>query len=197
MLCSNRITRYLTLAAMMIVLSISQISHAHGLHMSTAEIVARHSQHLTIRIHTSLPVLFSHMEYTGKPPSLIHLANGSDQQLAEFRQQLLVLFQEKMWISVGQKPLKSVKVRTYRTQVLKQKMQDLLAEAVLGQAGGHEDEQYESLRVDMDGFIDTAAENQQLQIHFPEQLGEIMVTYSKPQTQTLQPGQGKDYIQAM
>lgn len=179
----------------------TQTSSAHGLHMTTVSVTQRQGDHLSFTIHTSLTDLFNRMEYKGKPGSVIYLANGSDEEIVQFRRQILTLLQQKMQLAVTQQPLQSVEVRTVESKALRELLLRDVAEHVL-QAGVATDPngnpRSDYLRIDIDGFIPKGEGAQVLEVSFPKELGQILISYSKPQMQTINPGeQGSHYVQPL
>ncbi|CAM4155757.1 hypothetical protein [Pseudoalteromonas byunsanensis] len=175
---------------------------AHGLQMSTAQVVQRQDNYLFITMHTPVAKLYQHMNYKGKPASLMHLANGSDQQLGQFRQALLELFRNNMNLSVAQQALQSVKVRVAPKEELKKLLQAELAEQILNaqhHEQSHDAEPKNFFRIEVDGFIAAGNDTPRvLSASFPKELGQVLVSYTKPQIQTLTPTeQGSQYIQAL
>lgn len=177
------------------------LGHAHGLHMSSAHIVQRQDNYLYITIETSLPALFKQLDYADKPASLAHLAAGSALQLNQFRQALVALFQQQLQLSVAGQPLQSLKVRLWSEADLHRHIQDEVANELLAAlpGGGHpHDGRDNYLRVEVDGFIASGANPRLLQATFPKALGQMMVSYSKPVSQTISPGTaGSVYQQAL
>ena len=178
-----------------------QASAAHGLHMTTVAVTQRQGDHLSFTIHTSLTDLFNRMTYRGKPGSVIYLANGSDDEIKQFHRQILALMQKELNITVAQRPLQSVQVRTVPAKALRELLLRDVAEHVL-QAGvpadpnGNPRSNY--LRIDIDGFIPKGEGAPVLEANFPKELGPVLVSYTKPQMQTLAPGaQGSHYIQPL
>ncbi len=174
---------------------------AHGLQMTTAHVVQRQDNYLYITIETSVTELFNHMAYQGKPASLVHLANGSDVQLEGFRQALLGLFHQQLSLSVADRPLQSVQVRTLSVKQLRQLLQGVVAESVLNatvKQSAHHSERENYLRIEVDGFIAAETTERVLQANFPKALGEMMVSYTRPAIQTIAPTeQGSHYVQPL
>lgn len=54
------------------------------------------------------------------------------------------------------------------------------------------------LRIDIDGFIPKAERQQMLEAQLSKELGQILINYSKPQRQTIAPGErGSHFLQAL
>ncbi|MCF6435790.1 hypothetical protein [Pseudoalteromonas sp. MMG022] len=175
---------------------------AHGLQMTTAQVVQRQDSYLFITIHTSVAKLYQQMSYQDKPASMMHLANGSEQQLGQFREALFELFRNNMNMSVAQQPLHSVKIRIATSAELKKLLHSALAEQVLSSQHheqSHHAERKNYLRVEVDGFIAASHDTSRvLSASFPKELGQVLVSYTKPQIQTLTPSaNGSQYIQAL
>jgi len=174
---------------------------AHGLHMSTAQIVQRQENYLYITINTSLSEIFNHMDYQEKPVSLVHMANGPAEQVSQFRQALLDLFREQFKLTVAGKPLESVNVKTVPTNKLRYLLQEEVAERIINSNVKHSNhylgrENY--LRIEVDGFISGDIEQRFLHANFPKELGQILVSYTKPSMQTISPDEtGSQYIQVL
>ncbi len=174
---------------------------AHGLQMTTAQIVQRQENYLYITVKTSLVEVFNRMKYQGKPASLMHLANGSAEQLNLFREALLELFRSQLKLSVGDKPLQSINVKTLPENQLRKLLQDDVAEQILSSkmvGMNHHSDRRNNLRIEVDGFIAANQEQRVFQANFPKELGQILVSYTKPEMQTISPGeQGSQYIQTL
>lgn len=173
---------------------------AHGLHMTTVAVTLRQGDHLSLTVHTSLTDLFNRMEYDGKPGSVIYLANGSDKEIEQFRQQILSLVKQTP-LTVAQQPLQSVEVRMARAEALRELLLNAVAEHVLQAgtaAGASSDPRSNYLRIDIDGFIPKGDGTPVLEANFPQAFGPILFSYSKPQMQTIEPGEhGSHYLQPL
>jgi len=182
---------------------------SHGLTMTTAQVTQRHNNHITIRVETELTELFKKMTWQKKPASLLHLANGSDVVLSGFRLELARLFSEKMLISFAGKAIESANLRLASADKIKQQLLLEVANNVLNKValknslshshndhGNSNNGRQNYLVVKVDGFIPTEINQQAIEILFPTELGNIMVSYNKPQVQTLTVGkQSSRYLQ--
>lgn len=175
---------------------------AHGLNMTSVEVVQRQSNHLTLTLQTPLSPLFSRMEYPDKPPTLMHLAGGTEETLASFRQRLLALMQEQTRLLVAQQPLESVRIYIPPIEELRALIQDQVSEQVLNHSQSGSDSEtsrhHNTLRLALDGFIPDGPGPRTLEASFPKELGPILISYSRPQVQTLSPDdQGSRYRQLL
>lgn len=168
---------------------------AHGLSMTTAEIALRHNKHISLTIRTSLSELFARMHWQEKPASLLHLASGDNKTLTLFRQQLNSLFTAQMPVYSGKLLLDSQRARLPGIQQLRKMLQKEIADQVLtGNKGKHEhgeQDRQNYLVAYIDGFLianDEADNLEELQVRFPTELGDILVSYVEPKVQTLTKG---------
>ncbi len=194
--------RHLQQAALWYLLLLwTQTAVAHGLHMTTIEVTQRQGDHLSLTIHTALTTLFNRMQYNGKPRSVIYLANGSDDEIAQFRQQIITLMRKEMQLTVMEQPLQSVQVRIVPSERLREMLLHDVARHILQADVAHEhngNPRGNYLRIDIDGFIPRGEGAKVLEAHFPKELGAVLVSYSKPQLQTVDPGeQGSHYVQPL
>ncbi|WP_028300124.1 hypothetical protein [Oceanospirillum beijerinckii] len=182
---------------------ISLEATAHGLRMTTAEIALRRNNHLTITIRTSLNDLFQQMDWAGKPVSLLHLAAADKQVFGKFRSAIIKLLQP-IPVQAGKYPLKNRRLRLPALADLQALVRAEVAEQALQQSSKHNsanhthtgDDRKHYLRAELSGFINSdnnPAQQSALQVVFPRALGKILVTYSKPQTQTISPGKDSSY----
>ncbi|WDD98516.1 hypothetical protein [Thalassomonas actiniarum] len=168
---------------------------AHGLSMTSAEIALRHDKHISLTIRTSLSDLFARMLWPEKPASLLHLASGDNKTLTLFRQQLNHLFTAKMPVYSGKISLDSQRARLPGIQQLRKMLQKEIAGKVLkNHKGKHEhgeQDRQNYLVAYIDGFLlagDRADNPRELQVQFPTELGDILVSYVEPKVQTLTKG---------
>ncbi len=165
---------------------------AHGLTMTTAEIILRHNSHVTITVRTALTALFNDMQWRGKPATLLHLTSD-DKALAQFRTELAKLFSEKMPVSFNNILMESANLRIAKLPQLKRQLQTEIANGILVKTMGHEEHDRKNyLVVNIDGFMQENVKNAEINIVFPAELADVMVSYSKPQVQTLS-GKGKKH----
>lgn len=162
---------------------------AHGLTMTTAEIVLRHNSHITITVRTSLASLFQRMQWPEKPVSLLHLTSD-DKALAQFRNELAKLFSENMPVSFNNISMESANLRIAKLPQLKHQLQTEIANVIMAKTMGHDDHDRQNyLVINIDGFMPKSVKKAEINIVFPAALADVMVSYSKPQVQTLS---GKD-----
>lgn len=178
-------------------------ANAHGLKMTTAEITLRHEKHLSITIKTSLDTLFEQMRWPGKPASLLHLAASDKKKMYQFRLALIKLFQP-LPIQAGKHTLQSRQLRVPSVSELQRLIQAYVAEQALqkkikNKPHNHNDRAY-YLKVQVSGFISPRGKPLSangvmpaLQVVFPAVLGDILVNYTKPQTQTIRPSANAVY----
>jgi len=165
---------------------------AHGLTMTTAEIVLRHNNHVSITVRTALSSLFHEMKWAGKPSSLLHLTSD-EKSLRQFRNELAKLFSEKMPVSFNNIAMESPNLRIAKLPQLKHQLQTEIANGILTSSTDHVPHDRQNyLVVNIDGFMPQKIETAELNIIFPAELGDVMVSYSKPQVQTLS-GKGKSH----
>ena len=177
-------------------------SYAHGLTMTTAEIALRHDKHISMTLRTSLNGLFSRMQWQEKPVSLLHLANGNERVLSVFRQQLNKLFTTQMPVYSGQYSLDSQQARLPNIKHLRQQLQTEIATLVLNgnnkqsnlthQHENGEQDRKNYLVVYIDGFL-INNKQKELQVQFPVELGDILVSYIQPKVQTLTRGEKQTF----
>ncbi len=180
----------LLLSALM-TLGFSGFASAHGLNMSTAQVTLRQNNHISIRVHTSLKEVLAQLNWKGKPKSFTELATSTEDKLKPMGLALHALFTDKMPITVGDKKMASIKARLPNARQLQSKLQKVLAQKVMQKRQGKQQSGHHSsndLIIEIDGFVPKGADNSQLNIHFPKELGAIMVSYNKPQVQTLKAG---------
>ena len=166
---------------------------AHGLSMTTAEIALRQNRHISVTVRTSLSDLFASMQWSDKPASLLHLAGADQQSLSLFRKQIHTLFTTDMPVFLGEYPLESQQARVPGLKKIRQLLQTEIATKVLKGENGHSHDEGEQDRqnylvIYVDGFIpkqDNKTALPELQVQFPSQLGDIMVSYVQPKVQTL------------
>lgn len=186
---------------LIMVLSLSQHVTAHGLNMSTAQVTLRQNNHISIRVHTSLKDLVAQLNWQGKPQSFTELATISQAKLKPMSVALHALFTKKMPVKIGDKEMDSKKARLPSPQQLQSKLQKALAQQVMQkhQDKHHNDHQSNNdLVIEIDGFIAKNAKGSKIDIGFPKELGSIMVSYNKPQVQTLKAGKNAThYHQAL
>lgn len=174
---------------------------AHGLNMSSAQVTLRQSNHITIRVHTSLKDLLAQLHWQGKPQSFTELATTTEAKLKPMSVALHTLFTKNMLVSIGDIEMDSKKARLPNSRQLQSKLQKILAQKVMQKRQGKQKGDHHSnndLVIEIDGFIPKGAKNSQLNIHFPKELGAITVSYNKPQMQTLKAGKSATrYYQAL
>ncbi|WP_440053498.1 hypothetical protein ACSLBF_11305 [Pseudoalteromonas sp. T1lg65] len=198
----NNTLKRLHIALVVMLFAWVDVTSAHGLQMTTAQIVQRQDNYLFITINTPLSKLYQNINYADKPASIIHLANSSKQQIKVFREALLKLFKEELTLSVAGKSLRSMRVSTLSAKELQKLLQAEMAAQVLnsaqGQSNHHHSDRKNYLRIEVDGFLPEVNAPRVLNGQFPRALGQILVSYSKPQMQTLSPSEhGSIYTQAL
>lgn len=186
---------------LIIALSLSTQTAAHGLNMSSAQVTLRQNNHISIRVHTSLKDLLAQLNWQGKPQSFTELATSPQTKLKPMSAALHTLFTKSMPIKFGNIAMDSKRTRLPNPQQLQIKLQKVLAQQVMQK---HQDKHQSShhssndLVIEIDGFIPKNAEGSQIDIGFPKELGAIMVSYNKPQVQTLKGGKSAThYRQAL
>jgi len=172
---------------------------AHGLKINTAQVNIRNDNHMIVRIRYDL-MHFLHQLNQEKPLPLAFLANMSDQQLEQQFERIKAAFRDNLSIRLNNKPLQSMQFRfnslpRFRAKIREQFMQQTRQQAMQkngqnkqqkkSQTHSHDDQQQTFHMVNVDGFLPANHSNGNLAIDFPLELGEIMVTYSKPVSQTL------------
>ena len=191
----------MVLLNVLLILSVTGKANAHGLNMSTAQVTLRQNNHISIRVHTSLKEVLAQLSWQGKPKSFTQLATATENNLKPMSLALHTLFTKNMPVSFGEKEMNSKKARLPSPKQLQVKLQKALAEKVMQKRQGqHQDEFHRSndLVIEIDGFIPKGVTNSQIQISFPKELGAIMVSYNKPQVQTLKAGKSATrYHQAL
>ena len=184
-----------------IALSLSAQTAAHGLNMSTAQVTLRQNNHISIRVHTSLKNLVAQLNWQGKPQSFTELATTPQTKLKPMSAALHALFMKNMPVKFGNIAMDSKKARLPSPQQLQSKLQKMLAQKVMQKhQDKHQSDHHSSndLVIEIDGFIPKNAEGSQIDIGFPKELGSIMVSYNKPQVQTLKAGKrATNYRQAL
>jgi len=192
---------FVLLLNIVIALSFSGQATAHGLNMSTAQVTLRQNNHISIRVHTSLKDLLAQLNWQGKPQSFTELATIPQAKLKPMGAALHTLFTKNMQVTIGDKKMDSKKARLPSVRQLQSKLQKALAQQVMQkhqekQQGNHHNRN--DLIIEIDGFIPKDATDSQLNIDFPGELGAIMVSYIKPQVQTLKAGKSATrYHQAL
>lgn len=179
-------------------LSLSGQVTAHGLNMSTAQVTLRQNNHINIRVHTSLKDLLAQLNWQGKPQSFTELATITQAKLKPMSVALHTLFTKNMPVSIGDKEMDSKKARLPSVRQLQSTLQKALAQQVMQkhqkkQQGNHHNRN--DLIIEIDGFISKDTKGSQINIDFPEELGTIMVSYIKPQVQTLKAGKSATHYQ--
>lgn len=180
-------------SAVIVLLFLSANVFSHGLNMTSAEIHLRHDNHITITLRTKLGELFNHINWAEKPASLVHMASADDKTLTAFSDQLKHLFIQQMPISFSGQALESRHLRLPSADQLKKQLHTEVANNILLRIPAHQkadNTQENQLVVYVDGFIPQHNEQPLIEIIFPKALGDITVSYSKPQLQTLSAGQG-------
>lgn len=189
------------LLSVVITLGFSGFASAHGLNMSTAQVTLRQNNHISIRVHTSLKEILAQLNWKGKPKSFTELATSTEDKLKPMGLALRALFTDKMPITVGDTKMESKKARLPNARQLQSKLQKVLAQKVMQKRQGKQQNDHHSsndLIIEIDGFVPKGADSSQLNIHFPKELGAIMVSYNKPQVQTLKAGKSATrYQQAL
>jgi len=174
-----------------LVLSMTGNVNAHGLNMSTAQVTLRQNNHISIRVHTSLKEVLAQLKWQGKPKSFTELATSTQANLKPMSLALHALFTNDMPVRVGDKVMESKKARLPTPRQLQAKLQKVLAQKVMQQRQGKSAGNHHSsndLTIEIDGFIPKGITHSQINISFPKELGAIMVSYNKPQVQTLKAG---------
>lgn len=192
---------FVVLLNLVLLLSLSVQAAAHGLNMSTAQVTLRQNNHISIRVHTSLKDLLAQLNWQGKPQSFTELATTTQTKLKPMSAALHALFTKSMPIKFGNIAMDSKKTRLPSPQQLQSKLQKMLAQQVMQRhqdkhKSGHHSSN--DLVIEIDGFIPKNAQGSQIDIGFPKELGSIMVSYNKPQVQTLKAGKSAtNYRQAL
>jgi len=155
---------------------------AHGLQTSTASIVQRHENHLSLSLNynplTVLHALEGHAD-------LAALANMDDAGFQRKYLLLKTLFQSKLAIRVGGVPMESPHFRFSSDAAFKEVLRDAFMERMIPDTH-HDHAHPPMLSVKLDGFIPKNATTP-LQAVFPKEIGEVTVSFSKPLTKTLMP----------
>ena len=172
---------------------------SHGLTMTTAELTLRNNNHLTLAIRTSLPALFNRMQWQNKPVSLIHLMAEDGVALTAFRSQLNLLFLKNMPITFADYALISPNLRLPSQAVLRRQIETDIANSLLPSNEERDHDRSNYLLVYVDGFIPKKAlstgDASRVEVLFPDELADIMVSFNRPLVQTLPASQGRRLYQ--
>ena len=180
------------LFALGLVLGGASFCSAHGLTMSTASVMIRNKTHVIVRLQYD-PVLLLHQITSGKnpPPPLPLLANMPDELFEKQYHAIQSIFTQKLSLRFAGKPVHSVRLRfptvpQFRKQIRARFMHEVIQAQSKGKQEPHNDRQYYQT-IEADGFLPDSPTKGALEIHFPRELGQILVTFSQPQSQTLTP----------
>lgn len=161
---------------------------AHGLDLSSAQVTLRWDNHISIKIQTPIAAMFNQLDWESKPDSLQELLSIGDAQVDDFAAAIRLFFEEQMPATVGGKPLESRRVVLGKSSELRKQLQAVLANTILNShLGDAEHDRDNYLQVVVEAFVPRDSGSRDLAIHFPKELGEIVVTYVKPLQQTLKP----------
>lgn len=165
-------------------------AHGHGLTMTTAGVTLRNQTHLTIRLEYDPLLLWHRTNATAEqvPAGLAVFANMPD---ADFEQGYAALQQhlrDSVRIRFDDKALDSPQFHFPSSTEFRRSIRDAFMRiAFKGNDDHHEDHRAHYQSVVIDGFLPQDAADGNLDIDFPPTLGKVLVTFSRPHSQTLSP----------
>lgn len=156
----------------------------HGLQISTATIVQRYGSHLSLTLHYNPLKL---LQAENNMPRMAVLSNMSEEAYAKEYATIQQFFQKHLDIKIGERALFSPHFRFNPPEKFKKALRGAFMEAMTLQQSGHGHSHPPMLYVKLDGFLPKDANSSRLLVHFPKEIGEVMVSFSRPVIQTLQP----------
>lgn len=163
----------------------------HGLTMTTAGVSIRNDTHLIVHLQYDPLRVWSQANSSegGRPPSPAELANMADAQFERGYDVMKTELEGKFSARFDGQPVESLHFHFPPAAEFKRLVRQQFMDQVMDKEGGHTSHDHREyyLNTMIDGFLPKGAEKGGLDITFPPSLGEILATYSRPQSQTLAP----------
>jgi hypothetical protein len=169
------------------IIGASTFLNAHGLSMSTAHVQVRNHTHLSMRVEYDPFKLIAKMK-GAKAPSLAELASMPRETLNKLYGELKLTLSQDIKIHFGSKMVSLLNFRFLSNDDFAKEVRQKFMKVTMNQSNkhhSHADVREHFINMSVDGFLPKKQKEGTLGIDFPTQLGDVMVTFSKPQTQTI------------
>ena len=176
------------------------ICSAHGLTITTASVIIRNQTHLILRLQYDPLRLLERISIARDqpPPHLGELANLSDDLFENQYGRIQSFLATHLSIQLDGIPIHSLRFRFPTSQYFRKTIREQFMAQVIDSHSStsvhdHQDDRRYYQVMEVDGFLPEDGGRGDLSINFPPELGQIMVTYSEPKTQTLTPSQSGSF----
>jgi len=161
----------------------------HGLEISSASIVQRSVNHLSLSLYYNPLKL---LQADGNIAKMAMLSNMKEKEYEKEYTKFQDFFKKHLFIKIGDQDMLSPHFRFSHEDEFKKALQDSFMEMMAQKSQKDENSSGHhyhppSLYVKLDGFIPKDAKDKSLTVHFPKEIGEVAVSFSRPIMQTLQP----------
>lgn len=160
--------------------------YSHGLNIFTAYVTLRNTNHISLTLHFDLIELIENIyKRDNKKFDLIKLANSSKKEFEKEYKKVKELFEKELTIKFNKTPIDSPYFKFFTIDEFKKGIRDKFMSTIIDKQTHSHSHNHYFKKIRVDGFMPKNQTKGDLNIHFPKEIEEVMVTFAKPRTQTI------------
>ena len=176
--------KFINGAVFTIILSLSAAANSHGLDMSTASVQLRDKTHLIITLRYDLLRVLSNSGLVISSENLLqNLATQTAEEFKQTLQALEAMLSEQLYASLDNQRIQNLRLRFPASKELQGLIKTQLMQTLTSTSHNHRPW---SAWLEADAILTES--HGELSLHFPSALGDVLTTFSKPQTRIVLSG---------